>query len=180
MVVSIMSDSENLIDRELFLEKFEKLSLKIEQLTSEITKMKEKLDKSNKVNRHFGLEAIRNSVPLEFAKEVQGLGSPSKKYILSIRSVSEVWKGRKNDYLIAIRQQEKETSMDIKALGIRIPVEDVKSLQLITRQILSLLYVACELKGIEINEILRDTLTQINTNGYNMVQEVKSKMIMPS
>ena len=33
MVVSLMSDSENQIDKELFLEKFEKLSLKVEQLT---------------------------------------------------------------------------------------------------------------------------------------------------
>ena len=180
MVVSLMRDIEKQIDKELFLEKFEKLSLKVEQLTSEISKMKEKLDKSNKVNRHFGLEAIRNSTPLDFTKEIQGIGSPSKRYILSIRSVSEVWKGRKNDFLIAIRQQEKETFMDIKALGIRIPVDDVKNLQLITRQILSLLYIACDLKGIEINEILRETLTQINNNGYNMVQEVKSKMILPS
>ena len=41
-----MSDYENLMDKELFLEKFEKLSLKIEQLTDEITKMKIKLNKS--------------------------------------------------------------------------------------------------------------------------------------
>ena len=41
-----MSESENIIDRELFLEKFEKMSLKIEQLTHEISKMKEKLDKT--------------------------------------------------------------------------------------------------------------------------------------
>ena len=46
-----MSDYDNLIGKELFLEKFEKLSLKVEQLTEEITKMKNKLDKSNKINR---------------------------------------------------------------------------------------------------------------------------------
>jgi hypothetical protein len=172
-----MSDYENLIDKELFLEKFEKLSLKVEQLTSEITKMKEKLDKSNKINRSFGLEAIRNSQPLEFTKEVHGIQSPTKRYILSIRSVSELWKGRKNDFLLIIRQQEKETHMDLKALGIRIPMEDIKNLQSLAKQILSLLYVSCQLEGIEINEILRDTLTQINDEGNKIVQEVKEKMI---
>ena len=63
-----MSESENVIDKELFLEKFEKMSLKIEQLTLEISKMKEKLDKTNKINRSFGLEAIRNSKSLSFTK----------------------------------------------------------------------------------------------------------------
>ena len=108
-----MSESENLIDKESFLEKFEKMSLKIEQLTSEISKMTEKLDKTNKINRSFGLEAIRNSKPLTFAKEIHGIKSPTKQYILSIRTISELWKGRKNDFLIAIRQQEKETQMDL-------------------------------------------------------------------
>ncbi|NHJ25965.1 MAG: hypothetical protein EAX89_15415 [Candidatus Lokiarchaeota archaeon] len=172
-----MSDYEKLIDKELFLEKFEKLSLKVEQLTSEITKMKEKIDKSNKINRSFGLEAIRNSQPISFTKEVHGMQSPTKRYILSIRSISELWKGRKNDYLIIIRQQERETQMDLKALGIRIPVDDIKSLESLAKQILSLLYTSCELEGLEINEILRDITTQINEEGAKMVQEVKEKMV---
>ncbi len=136
-----MSESENLIDRELFLEKFEKMSLKIEQLTLEIMKMKEKLGKSNKINRSFGLEAIRNSKPLTFAKEINGIKSPTKLYILSIRTISELWKGRKNDFLITIRQQEKETRRDIKALGIRIPIDDMKNLTTLTKEVLSMLYV---------------------------------------
>jgi len=110
-----MSENDILMDKELFLEKFEKMSLKIEQLSSEISKMKEKLDKTNKYNRSFGLEAIRNSKPLSFAKEIHGIKSPTKRYIMSIRTVSELWKGRKSDFLIAIRQQEKETQLDIKA-----------------------------------------------------------------
>ncbi len=173
-----MSDSENLIDRELFLEKFEKLSLKIEQLTSEISKMKGKLDKTNKFNRTFGLEAIRNSKPLEFASEIQGINSPTKRYILSIRTVSELWKGRKNDFLIAIRQQEKETQKDIKALGIRIPINDMKNLTILAREVLSMLYISSELKGIEITEILREMISQINKEGQNMVREVKQNMIL--
>ncbi len=173
-----MSDSENLIDRELFLEKFEKLSLKIEQLTSEISKMKEKLDKTNKFNRSFGLEAIRNSKPLKFANEIHGLRSPTKRYILSIRTVSELWKGRKNDFLIAIRQQEKETQMDIKALGIRIPIDDMKNLTTLAREVLSMLYISSELKGIEITEILREIVSQINKEGQSMVREVKQNMLL--
>jgi hypothetical protein len=174
-----MGDFENSIDKELFLEKFEKLSLKVEQLTDEISKMKNKLDKANLMNRSFGLKSIRNSEPLEFAKEVHGIGSATKRYILSIRAITENWKGRKNDVLIVVRQQEKETHMDLKALGIRIPIDDIKTLQTLARQILSLLYISCDLKGIEINEILRDTLTQINKDGSSLVHEIKEKMVIP-
>ena len=175
-----MSDCNNLIDKELFLKKFEKLSLKVEQLTTEISIMKNKLDKSNIINRSFGLDAIKNSQPLNFTREVKGIGSQSKKYIFSIRSVSESWKGRKNDLLLVIRQQDKETQADLKALGIRIPIDDIKNIETLTREIISLLYVSCELKGLEINEILRDILTQINDNGNEMVQEVKKKMMIGS
>jgi hypothetical protein len=175
-----LSDCDNLIDKELFLEKFEKLSLKVEQLTKEISIMKNKLDKSNIINRSFGLDAIKNSQPLNFTREVKGIGSPSKKYIFSIRSVSESWKGRKNDLLLVIRQQDKETQADLKALGIRIPIDDIKNIETLAREIISLLYVCCELKGLEINEILRDILTQINDNGNEMVQEVKKKMMIGS
>jgi len=175
-----VSDCDNLIDKELFLEKFEKLSLKVEQLTEEISIMKNKLDKSNIINRSFGLDAIKNSQPLNFTREVNGIGSPSKRYIFSIRSVSESWKGRKNDLLLVIRQQDKETQKDLKALGIRIPINDIKNIETLAREIISLLYVSCELKGLEINEILRDILTQINDNGNEMVQEVKKKMMIGS
>ena len=112
-----MNKVENKVDRELFLEKFEMLSLKIEQLTDEMSRLKFKLDKSNKISRSFGLKALRNSTPLDFAQDVYGIGSPSKRYLLSIRSIAEEWKGRKNDILLTIRQQEKETHMDLKALG---------------------------------------------------------------
>ncbi|MFW9938598.1 MAG: hypothetical protein ACFFD5_13200 [Candidatus Thorarchaeota archaeon] len=174
-----MSESENSINKELFLEKFEKLSLKVEQLTDEISKMKNKLDKANLMNRSFGLKSIRNSEPLDFAKEVYGIGSATKRYILSIRAITENWKGRKNDVLLVVRQQEKETHMDLKALGIRIPIDDIKTIQTLARQILSLLYISCDLKGIEINEILRDTLTQINKDGSTLVHEIKEKMVLP-
>jgi hypothetical protein len=172
-----MINCDNNVDKELFLDKFEKLSLKIEQLAEEISKMKNKLDQSNKINRSFGLEAIQNSKTLTFANDIHGIGSPSKKYIMSIRAVSELWKGRKNDFLLVIRQQEKETQMDIKALGIRIPVDDIKTISHLAKQILSIMYVSTQLRGIEINVILRDLLTEINNDGYKMLQEVKEKMI---
>jgi hypothetical protein len=173
-----MSESENIIDRELFLEKFEKMSLKIEQLTHEISKMKEKLDKTNKINRSFGLEAIRNSKPLTFAREIQGIQSPTKRYILSIRTVSELWKGRKNDFLIAIRQQERETHLDLKALGIRIPIDDMKNLTTLTKEVLSMLYISSELKGLEVTEILREIVSQINKEGQSMVREIRQNMML--
>ena len=162
---------------EIFLKKFEKLSLKIEQLTDEISKMKAKLDKNYKVNRTFGLKSVRNSEPLKFARDVMGIGSPTKRYLLSLRAITEEWKGRKNDVLITIRQQEKETQMDLKALGIRIPISDIKNIRVLTKQILSLLYISCELRGVAINEILREILTEINEEGHKMVQEIKQKMV---
>jgi hypothetical protein len=173
-----MENCENLMDKELFLDKFEKLSLKIEQLTDEVIKMKKKVDKSNKINRSFGLETIHNSEPLEFTKDVNGIGSPTKRYILNFRAISEIWKGRKNDILVVIRQQEEETHMDLKALGIRIPIKDIKKIRAFAKNILSLLYISCNLKGLEINEILRELLTEINNDGPDMVQEIKEKMVL--
>ena len=172
-----MNESESDVQlREIFLEKFGKLSLKVEQLTNEISQMNRKFDKMNKFNRSFGLKSLRNSEPLEFAQDVNGIGSPTKKYILSIRAITEEWKGRKNDILIAIRQLDNETSQDIKSLGIRIPINDIRNIRLITKEIIALLYISCELKGVEINEILRDILIEINQDGPKMLNEIKDKM----
>ncbi|MHA1235308.1 MAG: hypothetical protein ACTSQL_09525 [Promethearchaeota archaeon] len=96
---------------------------------------------------------------------------------MSIRTVSELWKGRKNDFLIAIRQQEKENQKDLKALGIRIPVDDMKNLTTLTKEVLSMLYISSELKGIEITEILREIISQINNDGQSMVREVKQNLL---
>lgn len=172
-----MSEFETSSD-EIFLKKFEQLSLKIEQLTEEISKMKTKLDKNYKVNRTFGLKTVRNSEPLEFARDVMGIGSPTKRYLLSLRAITEEWKGRKNDILITIRQQEKETHMDLKSLGIRIPINDVKNFRILAKEVLSLLYISCELRGLVINEILREIITEINDNGHKMVQEIKQKLVL--
>ncbi len=172
-----MSQSESNIQlREIFLEKFGKLSLKVEQLTDEISHMNRKFDKMNKFNRSFGLKSLRNSEALEFAQDVNGIGSPTKKYILSIRAITEEWKGRKNDILITIRQLDNETSQDLKSLGIRIPINDIRNIRLLTKEVISLLYIACELKGVEINEILREILVTINQDGPKMLNEIKQKM----
>jgi len=171
-----MSNVNNFVDKELFLKNVERLSLKIEQLTSELSEVKNKLNKSNLMNRSFGIKALKNSHSLDFAKEVHGVGSPTKDYILSIRAISEEWKGRKNDMLLAIRQQEKQTHADVKSLGIRIPISDVKTLSVLTQEIISVLYIACELKNIDINQILREILEEINQNGKKIVNEIKEKM----
>ncbi len=171
-----MSDFET-NSEEIFLKKFEKLALNIEKLTDEISNMKRKLDKNYKINRTFGLKSVRNSEPLNFARDVMGIGSPTKRYLLSLRAITEEWKGRKNDILITIRQQEKETHMDLKALGIRISISDVKNIRVLSKQILSLLYISCELQGLAINEILREILTEINEEGTKMLQEIRQKML---
>lgn len=173
-----MSDIETDLDfKEVFLEKFQKLSLKVEQLTDEISKMNNKLNKSNQMNRTFGLKALRNSEPLNFTNDVQGIGSPSKLYLLSMRAITEQWKSRRNDILIAVRQQDKESRQDLKCLGIRIPIHDIKGLRGLSKEVISLLYIACELKGIEINDILRDIILEVNKDGYAMLSEIKQKMV---
>jgi len=173
-----MSNIESDLDfKEVFLEKFQKLSLKVEQLTDEISKLNNKLNKSNQMNRTFGLKALRNSEPLTFTQDVKGIGSPSKLYVLSIRAITEQWQGRKNDILITVSQKERETGQDQKSLGIRIPINDIKSLRDLSKEIISILYIACELKGIEINDILRDIILEVNKNGYTMINEIKQKMV---
>lgn len=175
-----MEQNDKNIDKELFLEKFEQLSLKVEQLTDEISQLKHKIDNQNKINRTFGLKAIQNSEPLDFAKNIQGIGSPTKNYILSIRSITEEWKGRKNDILITVRQQDTETHMDLKALGIRIPIKEVRTIRDLSKEILSLLFISCQLKSIEINDILREILGEINQDSNKMLQEIKKKMAFPT
>jgi len=173
-----MSNIESDLDfKEVFLEKFQKLSLKVEQLTDEISKMNNKLNKSNQMNRTFGLKALRNSEPLNFTQDIKGIGSPSKLYVLSMRAITEQWQGRKNDILITISQKERETGQDQKSLGIRIPINDIKSLRDLSKEIISILYIACELKGIEINDILRDIILEVNKKGYAMLSEIKQKMV---
>jgi len=171
-----MSKLENGVDKELFMEKFQKLSLQIEKLADDVSNMKNKMGKSNQINRSFGLKVLRNSQPLDFAKDIMGVGSPTKRYIMSMRAISEEWKGRKNDILISIRQQEAETQMDLKSLGIRIPINDIKNMRILTREVISLLYIACELKGVEITDMLKDILQDVNKNGPSMIKEIKNKM----
>ena len=67
--------------------------------------------------------------------------------------------------------------MDLKSLGIRIPINDIKNIRVLAKQILSLLYISCELRGLAINEILREIITEINNDGHKMVQEIKQKMV---
>jgi len=47
----------------------------------------------------------------------------------------------------------------------------------IIKEIISILYIACELKGIEINDILRDIILEVNKDGYVMLNEIKQKMV---
>jgi hypothetical protein len=49
-------------------------------------------------------------------------------------------------------------------------------MRLLTKDVLSLLYISCELKGIPINEVLREILTQLNEEGNNLIHEIKDKM----
>jgi hypothetical protein len=66
--------------------------------------------------------------------------------------------------------------MDLKALGIRIPIDDMKNLTTLAKEVLSMLYISSELKGIEVTEILREMVSEINNNGQAMVREVKQNI----
>ena len=162
---------------EIINNKFEVLSLKLEKLTSEMEKVTNKLEESNKLDRAFGLKTLKISNPLDFIQDIFGIGSSTKNYLLSIRAITQEWKGRKGDFLITIRQQNKETHLDMKALAIRIPLNDIKTLSVLTKEIISLLYIASELKGIEITKILKEILDEINKIGPQMINEIKSKML---
>lgn len=131
------------------------------------------------LKKTFGLKTLRESIPLDFIKDINGISTATKKYILSARVITEEWKGRKNDFLIIIRQQERESNQDIKALGIRIPLNDLNTLSSIAKLFFSLLYIASEIKGIEINTILKNILSQINENSKKMIEEMKNKMDLP-
>jgi hypothetical protein len=54
----------------------------------------------------------------------------------------------------------------------------MKNLTTLAREVLSMLYISSELKGIEITEILREIISQINKEGQNMVREVKQNMVL--
>jgi hypothetical protein len=41
-----------------------------------------------------------------------------------------------------------------------------------------MLYISSELKGIEITEILREIISQINKDGQSMVREIKQNMLV--
>ncbi len=167
----------NNVGKELFLEKIQKLSLTVEKLSSEISQLKNMMEKNSKINRPFGLKAIKNSKALDFAGDVYGLSSPSKKYLISFRFIQEEWKGKdKNSLLITVRQQIKENGEDLNAIGIRIPLDDVKTLRVLARQIISLLFVSCELKQIEINDILREILQDISKDGNKIMSEIRAKL----
>ncbi|MHA1781893.1 MAG: hypothetical protein ACTSUL_00540, partial [Promethearchaeota archaeon] len=145
-----MDKCEDSVKKELFLDKFERLSLRIEQLTEEITKLKDEIKGTNKFSRTFGLEAINNSEELSFSKDIFGLSSPSKKYLFSIRLVVKNWHGQKDNFLLLIRQKDQITGEDVKVLGIRIPIRETRTIHMLAREILSLLYISCEINGIEI------------------------------
>lgn len=93
--------------KEIINDKFEVLSLKLEKLTSEMEKVTNRIEESNKLDIAFGLKTLRNSNPLDFTQDIFGIGSSTKNYLLSIRAITQEWKGRKNDFLITIRQQDK-------------------------------------------------------------------------
>jgi len=54
----------------------------------------------------------------------------------------------------------------------------MKNLTTLTKEVLSMLYVSSELKGLEITEILREIISQINKEGQNMVHEVKQNLLL--
>jgi hypothetical protein len=52
----------------------------------------------------------------------------------------------------------------------------MRNLTTLAKEVLSMLYISSELKGIEVTEILREIISEINKNGQDMVREVKQNI----
>ena len=160
------------------MDSYEDIVAKLEKISTQIEQLDTKINTVQKGGLSFGLKVLRTSKPLDFLTDIEGKGTATKKYVLSFRAIAENWKGSKNDFLLIIRQLERENNQDIKALGIRIGL-DIRILSQLVKESLSLLYVVCELKNIAINDILKVILNDINENGKKMIQELKEMMDLP-
>jgi hypothetical protein len=156
--------------------KIGQLFVKIEKMADDIGIVKNNLDKYQKIKKSFGLKAIAKSSPLEYFDEIDGIGTQTKKYKMVFRFIKEEWKSAVNDFLIGLKQVDRESNLDLKALGIRIPVDDPKKLRKLAKQVLSLLHISCEINNIDSTNILREVIQEINENSVQMVKGVKEKI----
>lgn len=156
--------------------KLGQLYVVMERITEDVGIIKNNLDKYNKSKGLFGLKAVAKSTPLKDFKPIEGIGTGTKKYKLFFRFIKEEWKSTVNDFLIGVKQQDRTSNYDLKALGIRIHVHDTKKLRQLTKQVISLLHISCEINNIDSTTILREIIQEINAGSDAMVRDVKGQI----
>lgn len=156
--------------------KMGQLFVKIEKIAEDIAIVKNNADEYGKIKKSFGLKAMAKSSPMKFFDEIEGIGTQTKKYKIVFRFIKEEWKATVNDFLIGVKQQDREANYDLKALGIRIPVDDTKKLRKFAKQVIALLHISCDINNIDSTSILREIIQEINENSDLMVKNIKDKI----
>ncbi len=156
--------------------KLGQLFVAVEKITDDVALIKNNLDTISKTKGSFGLKAIAKSNLLKDFEPIEGIGTGTKRYKLFFRFIKEKWKSTVNDFLIGVKQQDRSSNYDLKALGIRIHINDTRKLQQLAKQVISLLHISCEINSIDSTTILREIIQEINANSDAMVREIREKI----
>ncbi len=156
--------------------KLGQLFVAVEKITDNVALIKNNLDTISKTKGSFGLKAIAKSSLLKDFEPIEGIGTGTKRYKLFFRFIKDEWKSTVNDFLIGVKQQDRSSNYDLKALGIRIHVNDTRKLRQLAKQVLSLLHISCEINNIDSTDILREIIQEINVKSDVMVKDLREKI----
>lgn len=156
--------------------KLGQLFVAVEKITDNVALIKNNLDTISKTKGSFGLKAIAKSSLLKDFEPIEGIGTGTKRYKLFFRFIKDEWKSTVNDFLIGVKQQDRSSNYDLKALGIRIHINDTRKLRQLAKQVLSLLHISCEINNIDSTSILREIIQEINAKSDVMVKDLREKI----
>ncbi len=156
--------------------KLGQLFVAVEKITDNVALIKNNLDTISKTKGSFGLKAIEKSSLLKDFEPIEGIGTGTKRYKLFFRFIKDEWKSTVNDFLIGVKQQDRSSNYDLKALGIRIHINDTRKLRQLAKQVLSLLHISCEINNIDSTSILREIIQEINAKSDVMVKDLREKI----
>lgn len=156
--------------------KLGQLFVAVEKITDDVALIKNNLDMISKTKGSFGLKAIAKSSILKNFEPIEGIGTGTKKYKLFFRFIKDEWKSTVNDFLIGVKQQDRSSNYDLKALGIRIHITDTKKLRQLAKQVLSLLHISCKINNSDSTGILREIIQEINAKSDIMIKDLRDKI----
>ncbi len=156
--------------------KLGQLFVAVDKITDNVALIKNNLDTISKTKGSFGLKAIAKSSLLKDFEPIEGIGTGTKRYKLFFRFIKDEWKSTVNDFLIGVKQQDRSSNYDLKALGIRIHVNDTRKLRQLAKKVLSLLHISCEINNIDSTGILREIIQEINVKSDVMVKDLREKI----